>query len=55
MYSGSSAIAAAESAAVTGMHQIEQMSDADISEVQESASLFPRNRECDHVGTPGRA
>ena len=38
MYSGS-AIAAAESAAVT-MHQIEQMSDADISEVQESASLF---------------
>ena len=38
MYSGS-AIAAAESAAVT-MQQIEQMSDADISEVQQSASLF---------------
>ena len=35
----SSAIAGAE-AATTGMQQIEEMSDADISEVQESASLF---------------
>ena len=35
----SSAIAGAE-AATTGMHRIEEMSDADISEVRESASLF---------------
>ena len=35
----SSAIAGAE-AATSGMQRIEEMSDADISEVQESASLF---------------
>ena len=35
----SSAIAGAEDA-TTGMHRIEEMSDADISEVRESASLF---------------
>ena len=38
MYSGS-AIQAAENAA-EGMRQIEQMSDADVAEVRESASLF---------------
>ena len=38
LYSGS-AIQAAENAAI-GMHKIEQMSDADVAEVRESAQLF---------------
>ena len=44
---GSNAIQKAENA-TTGMQRIEEMSDADVAEVRESANLVPRGREC-HV------
>ena len=46
----SSAIAGAE-AATEGMQRIEEMSDADVAEVRESAALFHKVEENDS-GTP---